>query len=507
MRALSAVLLGALGVCSGPTACFSSSAGPADGGTDAGADIATTFDAGAFNEAGCVDGGTGAWDKSPAQVAANGDTPHVGFDGAGNAIAVWELNDSTGTPQVWANRRAPDGTWGAPTQVNTSVIAGGSVGPLPQIAVSANGSAVVVWQQNTTGGATNVWANVYTPTGGWGGEHNVLAADKGNPASPMGNPRVAMDSKGNAVVVFEQDVGVLSATYPDGGVQIYANRYVAGTGWGGATLLSADYVPQTDMLHSTGRSYTPHVAMDDAGDVAVLWSVDVSNTGDKLQAAYLNGKSGQWTLPDTSAQATFVDPCSPSSPCAGNPLDLDVAMDPSGDGNAIVVWEQQTASVTTQQMWASRFTVASGWSSPPDALDAVKGGTDSMPRVAVDPSGDAAVVWASGNTANIIYANVLQGGAWKGAMALDNGMYTDTGGRPAVTFDAEGNAVAAWDDQANVYASELPGGSLTWGAQQTIAKPPGSTGYTNVDLAAAPPGCTRALAVFQAGGIWALAQH
>jgi hypothetical protein len=503
MRFMCAVLLGVLGVCSGPIACVSVSSGGPDGGTDAGgSDTGPPPDA-----AGCVDGGTGTWDLQPAQIATNttADLPKVAFDGAGNAIAVWEQTDASGVPSVWASRRAPGGNWGAPTQVNSTPVVGGSVGPLPQIAVSANGSAVAVWQQNTSGGTTNVWANLYTLGGGWGGEHSVLAANKGTPASPMGNPRAAMDSKGDALVVFEQDVGVRPATYPDGGTQIYANRYVAGTGWSGAVLLSADYAAQTDSLHSTGGARTPHLAMDAAGDAVVAWSVDVSNTGAKIQAAYLNGSSGQWTLPEMQSHPSFLDPCSPSSMCAGNPLDLDVAINASG--GAIAVWEQQTASVSTQQMWASRFTVAAGWSSPPDALDAVKGGTDSAPRVAVDAAGNAAVVWASGNTPNIIYANLLRGGAWAGAVALDDGTYTDTGGRPTVAFDAEGNAVAVWDNQAKVFTAEVPTGSSSWAAQQTIATPPGATGYTDVALAPAPPGCTRALAVFWGGGIWSLAQN
>jgi hypothetical protein len=480
-------------------ACASSSGA----GKDAGQPDSSPADAVSPEAGTCMEGGTGAWEAQPVRVdksSTSGDMPRVAFDPAGNAIAVWEQTDASGVPSVWSSRRTPDGTWSTPVQLNASPIStGGNTPPSPQLAVSADGSAIVVWQQLVPG-MVNLWANHFAPGTGWGGEQKIQANGKGTPHSPYGDPRVAMDAAGNAVAVFSQDVGVPAATHPDGSTQVYANRYVAGMGWSGAVLLSADWVPNPDMNHSTAAAGLPRVAMDPAGDATAVWTA-VIGQGTNVQAARYDTKSGQWTLPDTATTVSSLGTC----PCGANPNDLDVAMDASG--NAMAVWAEQSGTAVNAQIRAARYMTGSGWG-PSTGLDAVQGGTDQSPRIAVDSSGNAAAVWYSSKTPNVIYAAVFQGGAWKPAVALDDGTYTNTGGRPTVTFDALGNGIAVWDDQTSVFASELPPASATWGTQQKIAAPPGAQGYTDVDIAPAPPGCLRALTLFWgSSGVWALAQH
>src|SRR5579872_2030175 len=80
-------------------------------------------------DAGCAQAGT--WDAQPVRVDTNGtqggDGVHVGFDGAGNAIAVWEQAATQGgVPSVWASLRGATGAWSPPVQISTTPVVGGS---------------------------------------------------------------------------------------------------------------------------------------------------------------------------------------------------------------------------------------------------------------------------------------------------------------------------------------------------------------------------------------------
>ena len=86
-------------------------------------------------------------------------------------------------------------SWGAAQRIEDND-AGSAVAP--RVAVAPNGTAVAVWKQLESG----VWANLYTPNGGWGSAGAISTGDR-----DAGNPRVAMDPNGNAVAVWTLSVG------------------------------------------------------------------------------------------------------------------------------------------------------------------------------------------------------------------------------------------------------------------------------------------------------------
>src|SRR6478609_10608616 len=65
--------------------------------------------------------------------------------------------------------------------------------------------------------------------------------------------RLGMDADGNAIAVWSQGDG----TY----VSVWANRYVAGVGWGAATLIES----------KRGDVKKPQVAMDARGNATAVW--------------------------------------------------------------------------------------------------------------------------------------------------------------------------------------------------------------------------------------------
>jgi hypothetical protein len=99
--------------------------------------------------------------------ASAGVLPHVALDGAGSAIAVW-LQGAVGNAtrlEVWAAAfEAQGGRWAPPAKLMTDPTAytEGGESQAPQVALNADGDAVVVWvQRSDTAPSPGVWARVY----------------------------------------------------------------------------------------------------------------------------------------------------------------------------------------------------------------------------------------------------------------------------------------------------------------------------------------------------------
>ncbi|NNL25499.1 MAG: hypothetical protein HKP36_13725 [Myxococcales bacterium] len=78
----------------------------------------------------------------------------MALDPNGNAVAVWEQYDGTRT-NIWANRFSPTAGWGVAERIETDD-AGGAESA--QVALDPNGNAVAVWEQSD-GTRVNIWAN------------------------------------------------------------------------------------------------------------------------------------------------------------------------------------------------------------------------------------------------------------------------------------------------------------------------------------------------------------
>ena len=115
--------------------------------------------------------------------------------------------------------------------------------------MDSSGNAIAVWHQSD-GTRYNIWANRYVPGTGWGTAALIETDDSGD----ANNPQVAMDADGNAIAVWVQDDGTRS--------NIWANRYVPGTGWGTAALIETDDSWVWD---------NPQVAVDAGGNAIAVW--------------------------------------------------------------------------------------------------------------------------------------------------------------------------------------------------------------------------------------------
>lgn len=171
---------------------------------------------------------------------------HEAVDAQGHTLAVWEQFDGERF-NIWANRKAKGQGWSVAQLIETDN-AGSAYNP--RVAVDSQGNAVAVWQQ-FDGQHSRIAANRYMVGTGWSKAQWIDAPNTREAHAPQ----VRFDSHGNAIAVWQHNLGQRT--------RITANRMAAGSGWGDAALVE----------NSKGYASAPHMAHDAQGQLFVLWQV------------------------------------------------------------------------------------------------------------------------------------------------------------------------------------------------------------------------------------------
>jgi hypothetical protein len=267
---------------------------------------------------------SGSW-GTPVKVSIDDSdafSPQIALDAAGNALAVWETIAS-GTSQNILSSRLPVGSptnspWGTPLLVN-SPTGGHAYGP--HITFDQDGNALAVWQQYVT--ADDVVSNILSSRlpaaagSAWATPQTVNTDSNSQVAQ---GPQIAIDSSGNALVVWDQaTIGAPDSSH------IWANRYVASaSNWAVAAPISEE----------GNFEAQAQVAFDASGNALAVWiqnTVIASNS-------YTTGSG--WGAP--AAVATGVN----------SATNAQIAFD--ANGNAMAVWEQLDNG-NSDNVWSSRF--------------------------------------------------------------------------------------------------------------------------------------------------------
>jgi len=225
--------------------------------------------------------------------------PQVAMDSGGDATAVWQQFDGAQW-SIYSNRFIVGSGWGAPELLEANDIVGAIE---PHVAVTPAGNALAVWNQ-WDGIRTSVYANRYTPGIGWAGAELVEHEDRGDSL----HPQVAVDNAGNALGVWSQLNGSR--------VDVMANRFVPGTGWGLPAVIETD---------NTGDASEARVAMNGNGIGLVVWQ--------QSDGARVNILANRFSPRTGWGAATLVE-----TDNSGDALNPDPAIDDGGDG--MVVWHQ-----------------------------------------------------------------------------------------------------------------------------------------------------------------------
>lgn len=406
--------------------------------------------------------------------------PRVAGNPAGIFVSVWQQFDGNRT-SILANRFAPGAGWGTPAILETVDNGDQSA---PDVDVDEHGNAIAVWSQ----GANYVWdsncsppcrialqerihASRFVAGVGWGVTEVISAADGWNVA-----PRVAMDPYGNAFAVWLRR---LAADYRS--IEVWANRFALGGGWGTPTILGKD------SIRGLGSLVGVAVGTDPEGNAVAGWS-----PGNTSTSVYRLGKG--WGAPTTidsdSHEGSFVDVAMDPAGDAiamwthiGGPQGISVRairyvpglgwstsnafeveyaiapqVDVGVDGSAIAVWLKPTGndSRPSYAVYANRFVPDVGWDSP--TLIGQK--SDSSPQLSANGLGSAIVAWVAddGTDANVWARQFRPNKGWDDSAPVGDGApVRASDGYPMVPFsglavaeDDKGRAIAVWSEYDGV---------------------------------------------------------
>ncbi len=401
----------------------------------------------------------------------------LAYNGHGDAIAIWTLND--GTNQLIFSGILPNNssTWSAPVRVSPL----GEDAFNPSLAVNANGYAVVVWNTFTLPATAAVKAavlnTVTNPAGPW-----AQTANLSNPSNTSVLPQVTIDSSGNAVAAWitftsEEETFIEGAllpfpllawtpTTPLTSPSSNADSVVLKTDAVGATLaiwveftttstsviksaslpkLTTTWLNTTAISASDGTAFGPDLALDINGNGVAVWTDYKGND----RNGFFIIESASYTKASTSWGAvTQVS------------LDNEDSFTPKvkigTDLKAIAVWCGGPNLDTGVIEAAYLNSNASAWVQYPYLTTADH--DSSLPVIDIDPSNNAIVVWveelkpskgcrAASQTGTLftIQSAILRAGtsAWLRTPQISSNADSDAY-FPLVALDGNTNAVALW---------------------------------------------------------------
>jgi len=303
-------------------------------------------------------------------VASSGTIPEVAFDNNGNAIAVWAQYADDGTQSIIADRYAVGSGWSAPVVINDGDDATNQLSA--RIDFDAQGNAIAIWQANRNG-VTLIWSNRYVAGGNWGTPQIIQSDQTTNAFSPQ----LDVGDNGDAIAVWEQADNV------------YASRYVVGSGWSAATVLSST------------NGYGPQVAVNGKGDAIAVWTqVIVTNNGSEIPSTRGIIWGSRYTTGGGWEAATLLQ--SPNGFSADSPQ---ITID--ANGNGLAAWNQFNGSV--YRIYTTRYQVNVGWSAR-QLIDTPATVGSFTPQLDIDGTGNVFATWEQndGTGTQSIWANRFQ---------------------------------------------------------------------------------------------------
>ncbi len=308
----------------------------------------------------------GAWTSSTeiSDHNSNADSPSVGLDANGNAIAIW--NGRVGFAQVVQSRTMNGGVWGATTNLSDS----SQNTTNPQIGVNANGNAVAVWERPD--GVHYVIQSKSLISGTW----DVSATDLSDTSQDAFGPQIAVTNN-KAVAVWRRDDG-------SGLIFIVTSKT--------KTMPSGTWDAIAQDLSDASTTVNPHISLDTNSNGVAVWQGknDLALASYRIQAIeYINGS---WNFPTVTISDIAHDNENPQ-----------VAVD-FLTGDAVAIWQQeigidnyviQTASLPFNGNWSPIRDLSPN---PPNGI------TPQDPQVAMDANGVPSAVWTqNGSPYNIWY--------------------------------------------------------------------------------------------------------
>jgi predicted phosphodiesterase len=349
--------------------------------------------------------------------------PKVATIDSGHSIVVWEddTNDD-GKYNIKMRGFTPDGTENFKETTVSSNISGTRSNP--SVAVDSSGDAVVVWQDDSDGdGKYEIKMSGYSINGDCRFSNYSVTYDSQNQT----NPAVSMDSTGRFVVVWQEDVDNVgsSAIYMRGfdlnGLEFFSER-------------SANSV-------LAGHKRNPDVEVLSNGVFVVAWDGDQDSGGPPR--VYVRG----FNFSDTATESFAEEEVNPL--VFGQQLDPAICKLP--DGNFVVAWEDDGGRMGASEIYISGFDSTGLQYFIQKAAGSVGNAKQYNPTIASDENGSFAVAWQDGSGGgNDIMIRAFDSTATE-IMAQTrvnkdaSGLQTD----PDVALGSDGRIMVVWSDDTD----------------------------------------------------------
>lgn len=338
-------------------------------------------------------------------------------------------------PEDYSWSFTTDRLWAAPQPVDTTGPSGS-----PCIAIDQDGNAIAAWSQMT--GNYHIFGNKYdASTQSWGSTplqiENLAPPD----LTPAQNCRIAMDSGGNAYLVWNQ----LDGSFKN----IFANRYDAIRG-----LLDSASSILIGLSLNPGNAFYPEIAVNRDGKAFAVWRQTEALGRNSIYAARYNPATASWETPVPIEYDDVLD-AGPATPYLPNP---DIAI--SETGNALAVWYQSDG--TYYNIYANRYDrVVGSWGTEVTLIGPNPNtANETDPRIAIDKSSNAMAVWHACDGINYsVYANAYNAGRWWEPKLLDSESRAPS--YPQVAAYGDKNAIVVWmhfegeSGISNIYAKRF----------------------------------------------------
>ncbi|MCB0873616.1 MAG: FG-GAP repeat protein, partial [Thermoleophilia bacterium] len=377
----------------------------------------------------------GGWGSSTSLTSSGAfmDSPKVGIDASGNAVAAWREHDGSNYLIMTAHRPA-GGSWSAPTALTST----GFDASAPLLSVASDGTAMVGWTRSD-GATLRMQVKRGTTAGVWGSVTNVSNAG----VSAL-YPALAMNDAGVAVAAW----------------------YVSGTGLRAARFDGTTW--ETPQTVRTGTPVYPDVAINASGEIGLVW--DNWNGSNSVVEAATRSGGGAWSA-STALSAAGQD--------AGSAT---VTVTP--DGTMVAAWQRSDGVNTIVQ--TSVRPAAGAWGA---AQDRSAAGQDAgAANLAALADGRVLLAWdrTDGTAYRVQAAERSAAGTWGATATLSD--VGENGFGPNLATSA-GAAVLSWyrwdGSRYRIQAVTQPAAG-TWSSVDTLSAT-GVSAYQN-DAAMAPDG-------------------
>jgi len=376
----------------------------------------------------------------------------------GDGFALWLADDGT-RHNLWANRyRAATAAWGSPVNVEASST---DIDDF-DLAVDANGNAVVAWHEGVPGGSSSVVmsARFDAGAGAWA-TPMLLNAD-------ADQPRVASDATGAVLAVYVVGGHLVRGRFFDP---------VSGT-WQPEAAIEQNNT-------GTGFSFGPAALLDGSGNALAGWSNGRTGAG-IVASNYFSRSTGGWVFqlpPDGIDLLGGVPGSFTSFGTTGR-----VQLAASTGGDFLLAWQRTPFDdpENGSEVLIARFTSSTRTWSDAQTLVPSSSQNVQLQRIGSDAGGNALVLWteSDGMRTALKAIRLDHAGAACSAVQVIDRAVGGGAARADLGVDPQGQAIAIWqqfeggrpDDgsRSNIAINRFDDATGTWASAVFAETQPGN---------------------------------